>query len=73
MLLALGFTGPRVDGLLNELEIDLDPRGNVLADYKTFVTNQPNVFVAGDMRRGQSLVAGPSRKAAKPPGKWICC
>jgi glutamate synthase (NADPH/NADH) small chain len=56
VLLALGFTGPRVDGLLNELEIDLDPRGNVLANDKTFVTNQPNVFVAGDMRRGQSLV-----------------
>lgn len=56
VLLALGFTGPRVEGLLNELKIDLDERGNVRADDKTFVTNQPNVFVAGDMRRGQSLV-----------------
>jgi glutamate synthase (NADPH/NADH) small chain len=56
VLLALGFTGPRVEGLLNELEIDLDPRGNMLADDKAFVTNQLNVFVAGYMRRGQSLV-----------------
>lgn len=56
VLLALGFTGPRVDGLLTELGVDLDQRGNVLTNEHAFVTNQPNVFVAGDMRRGQSLV-----------------
>ncbi|WP_210519511.1 glutamate synthase subunit beta [Hymenobacter terricola] len=56
VLLALGFTGPRIEGLLTELGVDLDQRGNVLADESAFVTNQPTIFVAGDMRRGQSLV-----------------
>ena len=56
VLLALGFTGPRVDGLLTALGVGLDQRGNVLADESAFVTSQPNIFVAGDMRRGQSLV-----------------
>jgi glutamate synthase (NADPH/NADH) small chain len=54
VLLALGFTGPRLNGL--GLDLTLDQRGNVLADEKSFLTSQPNVFVAGDMRRGQSLV-----------------
>jgi glutamate synthase (NADPH/NADH) small chain len=56
VLLALGFTGPRVDGLLTELGVALDERGNVHADEKAYRTSRPNVFVAGDMRRGQSLV-----------------
>ena len=56
VLLALGFTGPRVDGLLTELGVALDERGNVRADERAFTTSRPNVFVAGDMRRGQSLV-----------------
>ncbi len=55
VLLAMGFTGP--EGLLPEgLELTRDPRGNVQADYGRFATNQPGVFAAGDMRRGQSLV-----------------
>ena len=56
VLLALGFTGPRMDGLLTELGVALDERGNVRADERAFTTSCPNVFVAGDMRRGQSLV-----------------
>ena len=56
VLLALGFTGPRVEGLLTELGVALDERGNVRADERAFTTSRPNVFVAGDMRRGQSLV-----------------
>ena len=56
VLLALGFTGPRMDGLLTELGVALDERGNVRADERAFITSCPNVFVAGDMRRGQSLV-----------------
>ena len=56
VLLALGFTGPRVDGLLTELGVALDGRGNVHADEQAYRTSRPNVFVAGDMRRGQSLV-----------------
>ena len=56
VLLALGFTGPRVAGLLTELDVALDERGNVRADEHAYRTSRPNVFVAGDMRRGQSLV-----------------
>ena len=56
VLLALGFTGPRVTGLLTELGVALDERGNVRADERAYRTSRPNVFVAGDMRRGQSLV-----------------
>ena len=56
VLLALGFTGPRVEGLLTELGVALDERGNVRADEQAYRTSRPNVFVAGDMRRGQSLV-----------------
>jgi glutamate synthase (NADPH/NADH) small chain len=55
VLLAMGFTGPRRGGILDQLEVALDSRGNVAtgADYST---NAPGVFAAGDMRRGQSLV-----------------
>ena len=56
VLLALGFTGPRVEGLLAELGVALDEHGNVHADEQAYRTSRPNVFVAGDMRRGQSLV-----------------
>jgi len=56
VLLALGFTGPRIEGLLAELGVALDEHGNVRADEQTYCTSRPNVFVAGDMRRGQSLV-----------------
>jgi len=53
--LAMGFVGPQQDGLLNELGVDYDPRGNVARD-KNFATNVDGVFVAGDMGRGQSLI-----------------
>ncbi|WP_035566818.1 glutamate synthase subunit beta [Hymenobacter sp. IS2118] len=56
VLLAMGFTGPRTTGLLTELGVELDERGNVRATEKAYRTSRPNVFVAGDMRRGQSLV-----------------
>ncbi len=53
-LLAMGFLHPQYEGLLQQLELELDERGNVkAADY---ATNINNVFTAGDMRRGQSLV-----------------
>ena len=54
--LAMGFLHPQQQGLLNELEVDLDERGNVKATEKHFSTNIAKVFAAGDMRRGQSLV-----------------
>jgi glutamate synthase (NADPH/NADH) small chain len=56
VLLAMGFVGPVRDGLLVDLGVDLDPRGNVRADTRSFATSEPGVFAAGDARRGQSLV-----------------
>jgi len=55
VLLALGFTGPVRNGLLDELGVELSERGNVKTDEMK-MTNIPGVFAAGDMARGQSLV-----------------
>jgi glutamate synthase (NADPH/NADH) small chain len=55
-LLAMGFLHPQHVGLLNELGVSLDERGNVKASEKEYQTNITKVFTAGDMRRGQSLV-----------------
>jgi len=55
-LLAMGFVHPQHKGLLNDLGIELDDRGNVKATEKSYQTNISKVFTAGDMRRGQSLV-----------------
>ena len=56
VLLAMGFVHPVRAGLLESLGVELDGRGNVLADTKKYQTSEPGVFAAGDMRRGQSLV-----------------
>ncbi|WP_033438877.1 glutamate synthase subunit beta [Saccharothrix sp. NRRL B-16314] len=53
--LAMGFVGPEKDGLLTELGVGLDARGNVARD-DSFATDVDGVFVAGDMGRGQSLI-----------------
>lgn len=55
-LLAMGFLHPQHEGLLKQLGVDLDARGNVDATERSYKTTVGNVFVAGDMRRGQSLV-----------------
>ncbi|GAO41151.1 glutamate synthase subunit beta [Flavihumibacter petaseus] len=55
-LLAMGFVHPLQKGLLDELGIELDERGNVKATEKAYQTNIAKVFAAGDIRRGQSLV-----------------
>ncbi|HTM92289.1 MAG TPA: glutamate synthase subunit beta [Flavisolibacter sp.] len=55
-LLAMGFVHPQHEGLINELGVDLDERGNVKATEKNYQTNIAKIFTAGDMRRGQSLV-----------------
>lgn len=55
-LLAMGFVHPQHDGLLAELEVELDERGNVKAPENGYNTSRTRVFAAGDMRRGQSLV-----------------
>jgi len=56
VLLAMGFVHPVHEGLLKMLSVDLDQRGNVRANMSDYQTSRPNVFSAGDMRRGQSLV-----------------
>ena len=56
VLLAMGFTGTVQDGMVTELGLDLDPRGNVFADDFSYKTSMDKVYTAGDMRRGQSLV-----------------
>lgn len=55
-LLAMGFLHPQHQGMIQELGVELDDRGNVKATEKKFNTSIPKVFSAGDMRRGQSLV-----------------
>jgi glutamate synthase (NADPH/NADH) small chain len=55
-LLAMGFLHPLQKGMISELGVDLDERGNVKAGEKSFQTNISKVFSCGDMRRGQSLV-----------------
>ncbi|MGG9963371.1 glutamate synthase subunit beta [Ferruginibacter sp. SUN106] len=54
--LAMGFLHPQYEGLVQQLEIELDERGNVKATEAAYQTNIPKIFTAGDMRRGQSLV-----------------
>ena len=57
MLLAMGFVHPVHEGMLEELGVALDPRGNVAADTDDYRTSLPTrSSPAGDMRRGQSLV-----------------
>ncbi len=55
VFLAMGFVGPERGGLLDQLGVDLDARGNVARDDR-WSTNVDGVFVAGDMGRGQSLI-----------------
>ena len=55
VLLAMGFTGPERPGLLEQLGVDLDERGNVARDA-SYASSVDGVFVAGDAGRGQSLI-----------------
>jgi len=56
ILLAMGFLGPRTAGAVEQSGVELDARGNVLADTTEYRTSNPQIFACGDMRRGQSLV-----------------
>ena len=56
VLLAMGYVHPVHEGMLKELGVTLDPRGNVQATELSYQTTVAKVFTAGDMRRGQSLV-----------------
>jgi glutamate synthase (NADPH/NADH) small chain len=67
VLLAMGFLGPVRNGLIDQLGVKLDARGNVATD-ENHMSSLPGVFAAGDMRRGQSLVVwaiAEGRKAAR--------
>lgn len=55
-LLSMGFVHPQHEGLVNELGVDKDDRGNVKASENNYQTSISKIFCAGDMRRGQSLV-----------------
>ena len=56
VLLAMGFVNPVHEGVVTEMGVALDARGNVQANTDEYKTSKDKVFVAGDMRRGQSLV-----------------
>ena len=73
-LLAMGFVHPQHDGLLNELGVERDERGNVRASEKAYQTNIAKIFSAGDMRRGQSLVVwaiSEGRECAKKVDEFL--
>ncbi|HEX3243886.1 MAG TPA: glutamate synthase subunit beta [Chloroflexota bacterium] len=73
VLLAMGFLGPQKEGLLEQLGVQLDARGNVARD-SNFMTNELGVFVAGDMGRGQSLIVwaiAEGRSCAAGVDKWL--
>lgn len=74
VLLAMGFVHPIHDGMLKELGVELDARGNVKADTNNYRTSQNKVFTAGDMRRGQSLVVWAireGRQAARAVDEYL--
>lgn len=56
VLLAMGFIGPRKQGLVEQSAVELDIRGNVRAPLTNYQTSKSKIFSCGDMRRGQSLV-----------------
>jgi glutamate synthase (NADPH/NADH) small chain len=73
VLLAMGFTGPVPGGMIEQLGVKLDARGNVEANGD-YMSSVPGVFSAGDMRRGQSLVVwaiAEGRKAAESMDKYL--
>jgi glutamate synthase (NADPH/NADH) small chain len=56
VLLAMGFVHPVHEGMIKDLKLALDQRGNIAASTDDYRTSIDKVFAAGDMRRGQSLV-----------------
>ena len=73
VLIAMGFLGPVRNGMIEQLGVDLDPRGNVATDDNS-MTSVPGIFAAGDMRRGQSLVVwaiAEGRKTAASVDRYL--
>jgi glutamate synthase (NADPH/NADH) small chain len=56
VLLAMGFVSPLHEGMVSDLGLALDKRGNVEANTVNYASSRANVYACGDMRRGQSLV-----------------
>ncbi len=74
VLLAMGFVHPVHDGFINQLNLNLDQRGNISANEDDYLTSSEKVFVAGDSRRGQSLVVWAireGRRCAKSIDKYL--
>jgi glutamate synthase (NADPH) small chain len=74
VLLAMGFVHPVHDGMIRSLNVALDRRGNVAASTDDYQTSVEKIFVAGDMRRGQSLVVWAireGRQAAHAVDKFL--
>ena len=72
-LLAMGFVGPEKPGMLEQLGVELNDRGNVIAD-ENWMTSVEGVFTAGDMQRGQSLIVwaiAEGRSAASAVDKYL--
>ena len=73
ILLAMGFLGPE-DPILEQLDVERDPRSNAKAEYGKYQTNIDGVFAAGDIRRGQSLVVwafNEGRGAAREVDRYL--
>jgi glutamate synthase (NADPH) small chain len=71
-LLAIGFTGAEKGGMVEELKLELDERGNIKS--QNYRTTQEGIFAAGDIRRGQSLVVwaiSEGREAARAVDIWL--
>jgi len=74
VLLALGFTGPVKQGMVEQFGVELDSRGNI-ATKGNYMSSVPGIFAAGDMRRGQSLVVwaiAEGRSAAQAIDQYLC-
>jgi len=72
VLVAIGFSHPQHEGLVERLGVELDSRGNVKAG--TYATSQEGVFAAGDARRGQSLIVwaiAEGRRCARVVDRWL--
>jgi glutamate synthases, NADH/NADPH, small subunit len=73
VLLAMGFLHPQHEGMLNDLGVEFDARGNVITN-ENYMTTKEGIFAAGDMRRGQSLVVwalNDGRKVAQEVDKYL--
>jgi glutamate synthase (NADPH/NADH) small chain len=74
VLLAMGFTGPVKNGLLDSLGVKYDARGNVTVDHN-HMTSVEGVFAGGDVKRGASLIVwaiAEGRKMAAAVDQYLC-